>query len=183
MLRDSLRLTKYTLAMGMAAAILAGGLRSAPAHTLFINPRPRDQMDGYKPIRTPGFVLPCGVARKDGQPTTTLQSGAMQMVQWKETVPHDGCFLIEFSKSDTDPFMQLAVEKHPSDSVPNRSYTKMIQLPNMECTGCILRVRQYMAPSNPCPPANLQDMDGNLYYSCANITLKKSASGTNLSTT
>jgi hypothetical protein len=150
----------------------------AQAHTLFMSPKPRDQMDGYKPTRTPGFVMPCGVARSAAQPTTTLPAGAMQMIQWKETVPHPGCFLIEFAKSDTDQFQRLAVEPHPAAMVANKAYAKMIQLPDQPCTSCILRIRQYMANSNPCPPADLKDGDANLYYSCANITLDQGVGGT-----
>jgi MYXO-CTERM domain-containing protein len=167
-----LRVLRTVWLAATLVAPIAGQLERAEAHTLFISPTPRDQQDGYKPPRA-GFVLPCGVARAGAQPVNTLPSGTMQMIQWKETTPHPGCFLIEFSMSDAGPFQRLTVEPHPAGITANRMYNKMVQLPDVECTGCVLRVRQYMANANPCPPTNLMDMDQNLYYSCANITLKR----------
>jgi hypothetical protein len=152
----------------------------AGAHCLWTMPAARDQRDGYKPPpRDPGFVLPCGVARAASQPTTTLPTGAMQLVKWTETVYHPGCFLIEFAKSDTDPFSQLMVYKHPNTTTTPMPYETMVTLPDQACVGCILRVRQVMLGSNTeaCPPANMQDLDTNLYYSCANITLEKRSAG------
>jgi hypothetical protein len=173
--------SKAPLSVLVATFVLASGLCgiavNAEAHTLFMSPKPRDQMDGYKPTRTKGFVLPCGVARSGGQPTTTLKSGAMQMVQWKETVYHPGCFIIDFAKSETDQFQRIAVEAHATGQTSGRVYQKMIQLPNMQCDGCILRIRQYMADASPCPPADLQDMDADLYYSCANVVLSSAGGG------
>jgi MYXO-CTERM domain-containing protein len=172
-----LRALRY---LGLAAAVVlpnATPSGRAEAHTLWMAPKPRDQMDGYKPIRTPGFVLPCGVARSPAQPQNPLAGGVMQMVTWKETTPHPGCFVIEFAMSDAGPFQRLAVEPHPPQITANRTYNKMIMLPDVECTDCVLRIRQYMANANPCPPTNLMDMDPNLYYSCANISLKKGGGG------
>jgi hypothetical protein len=166
------RLTTLVLASGLCAITAM-----AQAHTLFMSPKPRDQMDGWKPTRTKGFVLPCGVARSGGQPINMLKSGAMQMVQWKETVYHPGCFIIDFAKSDTEQFQRIAVEPHPTGQTSGRVYQKMIQLPNMQCDGCILRIRQYMADASPCPPADLQDMDPDLYYSCANVVLSGAGGG------
>jgi MYXO-CTERM domain-containing protein len=172
MQREPLRVLKIVRPLALALAFMTGAYGTAQAHTLWMMPAPRDNMDGYKPTRTAGFVQPCGVVRRPTQPITNLTAGAMQMVTWKETTPHPGCFLIEFAMSDAGPFQRLTVEPHPADITPNRNYMKMIQLPNMECTGCILRIRQYMVNSNPCPPVNLNDNSGDLYYSCANINLR-----------
>ena len=149
------------------------------AHTLWTMPRPRDQKDGYKPPpRDPGFVLPCGVARSATQPVTTLKSGAAQMVQWDETISHPGCFLIEFARSDSEPFRNLLTYPHPN-TPGRRQYQAMINLPAEPCTGCILRIRQVMLGSNTetCPPANMRDLDPYLYYSCANINLTADQGG------
>jgi MYXO-CTERM domain-containing protein len=155
--------------------VISSGL--AQAHTLWMAPAPRDDMDGWKPGRSAGFMLPCGVARKAGQPNTTMTSGAMQMVQYKETVNHDGCFVIDFAPGEGGPFNRLDVLIHPAKMQSGTVYSRMVKLPDMECTDCIIRVRQYMAKTTPCPPDNTPDMDPNYYYSCANITLKKGAGG------
>src|SRR5256885_1913765 len=100
----------YTLMLLLVGAEISA--RPAQAHTKWMDPAPRDQVTGYKPQAPPGggFVLPCGVNRTMAQPVTTLPSGAMQTVKWLETITHPGCFLIEFSASDTgpsSPFQQL----------------------------------------------------------------------------
>jgi MYXO-CTERM domain-containing protein len=104
-------------------------------------------------------------------------SGAMTMMKWTETVPHDGCFVVDFATSDGAAFKPIMVVPHPNTSKSNQVYNQMVQLPDVECTDCILRVRQYMAASSPCPPANTPDMSTNYYYACANITLKKGGGG------
>jgi len=146
-----------------------------------MSPTPRDNVDGYKPTRTAGFVLPCGVARKPGQVTTPLQAGAMQMVAWEETITHPGCFLIEFGPTDsaTETFQLLTTYKHPNTTKAPMNYQTMVKLPDQECTNCVLRIRQVMMDNNTatCPPANMPDMAPILYYSCANITLQKSGGG------
>ena len=174
MQREPLRTKKIICLSMMLAGFVVGQAADASAHALWNMPAPRDNRDGYKPPpRNPGFVLPCGVARNANQPTTNLRAGAMQMVQWTETTTHPGCFLIEFSRSDTEPFQQLTVYPHPNATNTPLPYSTMVRLPDQPCTGCILRLRQVMLGNNTatCPPANLSDLSPDLYYSCANINL------------
>jgi MYXO-CTERM domain-containing protein len=165
---------KHHLRLLVSVCLATASLSAAAeAHTLWMSPNPRDQMDGWKPGRSPGFMLPCGPARKAGQPMNTMKAGSMQMVTFKETVSHDGCFVIEFASSDAGPFQVLDTLVHPAAMKDNTVYTRMVQLPDMTCTDCILRVRQYMAKSTPCPPPSTPDMSALWYYSCANVTLTK----------
>jgi hypothetical protein len=167
------------LRLACVVAFVCASSVSVQAHTLWTMPRPRDQQDGYKPPpRDPGFVLPCGVARGAAQPVTTLRAGAAQMVQWDETISHPGCFLIEFARSDSEPFQNLLTYPHPN-TPGRRQYQAMINLPAQPCTGCILRIRQVMLGTNSetCPPANMRDLDPYLYYSCANIILTADPGG------
>lgn len=172
-------MTKYIVVSFVVAASSIALVRPASAHTLWNDPAPRDDQDGYKPQGSAGFVLPCGVARKASQPVTKLKADSKRMVQWTETVPHPGCFLIEFAKSETDKFQMLSVYKHPNSTKSPVPYTTEVKLPAEPCTGCILRIRQVMLGGNgaACPPTNMTDMDPNLYYSCANITLEASGKG------
>jgi MYXO-CTERM domain-containing protein len=172
---------KSLCSIPVVGAILFAMASAAPhahAHALWNMPKPRDNEDGYKPRRSTGFVLPCGVARKPAQPITTLKAGATEMVQWTETVTHPGCFLIEFAKSETDKFEMLSVVKHPNTTKTPQAYMAEIKLPAEPCTDCVLRLRQVMLANNTaaCPPANLSDNDPALYYSCANIKLEASGS-------
>jgi hypothetical protein len=118
-------------------------------------------------------MLPCGPPRKADQPKNMMKAGSMQMVTYKETVSHPGCWVIDFAPSDGEPFKVLDVQMHPAAMKDNTTYNRMIQMPDMACTDCVLRVRQYMAASTPCPPANTPDMSPLYYYSCANVTLLK----------
>jgi hypothetical protein len=69
---------------------------AAFAHALWTDPKPRDGKDGYKPGTTV-FKLPCGVGRTATQPVTMWAAGKPRTVKFTETVPHEGCFLIEFA--------------------------------------------------------------------------------------
>ena len=124
------------------------------AHALWTLPKPRDKQDGYKPPpRNPGFVLPCGVARSATQPVNPLTAGMPMKVQ--STGAHPGCFLIEYARSDKDVFQRLTIYKHPDTTREPQPYETMITLPDEECTGCVLRIRQVMLANNNavCPPA------------------------------
>ncbi|HEY2901179.1 MAG TPA: SCE4755 family polysaccharide monooxygenase-like protein, partial [Polyangia bacterium] len=161
-----------------SGGLIVGAAAPAAAHTRMDMPPARDMMDGYKPTRTPGFVLPCGVVRKaaPAQPITTFPAGSTIGMKWTETIYHPGCFIVDFAPNDTGPstvFQRLQIGPHNPGTQPS-AYQVQLKLPSSACTNCILRVRQYMVGSNPCPPANLTDTDDNLYYSCANVVLSAS---------
>ncbi|HVR62290.1 MAG TPA: MYXO-CTERM sorting domain-containing protein [Polyangia bacterium] len=167
--------TRVCWPAAVCAAILVGAAgRPARAHTRMDMPPARDMQDGYKPTRTPGFVLPCGIARSAAQPVTSLVAGSTIGMKWTETVYHLGCFIIDFASADTGPstvFQRLQIAPHAPGTGEGVAYQAQVKLPAQPCTNCILRIRQYMLGSNPCPPANLRDNDANLYYSCANVVL------------
>ncbi len=149
---------------------------AAFAHALFVSPKPRDNVDGWKEFRTKGFVQPCGVARKSGQPVTVLKTGSTVSLSWNETVNHPGCFLVDFSE-DEKTFKELANFKHvnkPAITVAApRPYMTSVTLPaGVKCDGCILRLRQVMLGTEAavCPPPGGIDPN-DLYYSCANIVI------------
>jgi len=175
MSRRSFRTVKSICAVVLSAVAWGGITTDAHAHTRMDMPKARDMQDGYKPTRSPGFVLPCGIARSASQPINTLTAGSTIGMKWTETVYHPGCFIIDFAKNDTGPstvFQRLQVEPHATGTDTPKLYQASVKLPAEPCTNCILRVRQYMVGSNPCPPANLKDNDANLYYSCANVVLE-----------
>ncbi len=165
-----------TLALAVAiSGTLAGWAADTWAHALLTDPPPRDKQDGYKPTRSPNFVLPCGIGRGPAQPITRLQAGATVTVKWSETVYHPGCYLIEFAKSDNDPFQRLTTLPNPPATTVPRPHQAQVTLPGEPCTGCVLRLRQYMAM--PCPPAKIDDLSPNFYYSCGNIELQGPGGG------
>ncbi len=160
------------------SSVILGNAALATAHALWVSPKPRDQQDGWKEDgRTPGFVLPCGLARDPKQPTTTIPNPNQPLkVDWSETVNHPGCFLIDLSTDDTN-FTMLANFKHKATGGTPRAYTTNVMLPaGLNCTGCTIRLRQIMLGSEaaPCPPVPIPK--NVTYYSCANIVV--SAAGT-----
>jgi MYXO-CTERM domain-containing protein len=180
MSRRSFRTVKSICAVVLSAIAWGGVTADAGAHTRMDMPKARDMQDGYKPTRSPGFVLPCGIARSASQPINTLTAGSTIGMKWTETVYHPGCFIIDFAKNDTGPstvFQRLQIEPHAAGSDTPKLYQVSVKLPAEPCTNCVLRVRQYMVGSNPCPPTNLKDNDANLYYSCANVVLETGGGG------
>jgi hypothetical protein len=180
MSRRSFRTVKSLCAVVLSAVTWGGVTADAGAHTRMDMPKARDMQDGYKPTRSPGFVLPCGIARSASQPINTLTAGGTIGMKWTETVYHPGCFIIDFAKNDTGPstvFQRLQIEPHATGTDTPKLYQVSVKLPAEPCTNCILRVRQYMVGSNPCPPVNLKDNDANLYYSCANVVLETGGGG------
>lgn len=167
-----LRSVRPLLLFVVSFAVFVGQAQLAHGHTRWMTPAPRSNVDGYKP---PGIMLPCGIARTAAQMVTSFPAGSTQMVRWQETIYHNGCYLIEFAPSDTGTFQRLANFPNPARTVANRFHQTMITLPNEPCTNCVLRIRQVMTDGMPataaCPPANMTDQSGYLYYSCANIAL------------
>src|SRR6266540_7012509 len=160
----------------IGAATLVVAPRPVLGHALLVTPPPRDMQDGYKdpPRAPPGTGAPCGISEAASQPHTNLTSGAMT-VNWKETVNHPGCFVVDFSPAGDANWVQLAVKSHmnpPSASVP-RNWSVGVTIPSAPCTKCTLRVRQLMLNNDvtdaQCPPATIPA--GATYYSCANITI------------
>jgi MYXO-CTERM domain-containing protein len=154
-------------------AVLLGVVTWAPrvrAHTLLVTPPPRDERDGYKDPSGP-----CGVFRTSPpQPLTEYTAGESLHVEWRETIDHPGCFVIDFAETDDRNFQILGVKSHQgaAGGMP-RDWSLDVTLPRENCTGCTLRSRQLMlaadVPEAQCPPSSVPS--GATYYSCANIVL------------
>ena len=172
---------KYRKALALCP-LLALLPSAAFAHALFVSPKPRDNVDGWKELGTRGFMHPCGAVRKAGQPVTLLKTGGTISVSWAETVNHPGCFLLDFSE-DEKTFTLLANFKHRNTpaitAAAPRPYMTSITLPaDIKCDSCILRLRQVMLRSEAaaCPPPGVIDPN-DLYYSCANVVISDSGPG------
>src|SRR5690348_12413525 len=79
---------------------------SVHAHALLDEPAPRDQQDGYKDGSA------CGVGFDPSQPVTSYAPGQTVNVQWRETVDHPGCFLLELSAGADQDFQILGRKSH-----------------------------------------------------------------------
>ena len=161
------------------------GSNAVWGHALLVVPQPRDQQDGYKdpPRAPPGTGAPCGIMRvaPPTQPQTTFTAGQKLNVQWKETVNHPGCFVVDFANANDTGFTVLGVKSHAgaAGAMP-RSWNVDVTLPSAPCPACTLRLRQLMLPADlpdaMCPPATIPA--GDTYYSCSNVILTGGDAGT-----
>jgi hypothetical protein len=101
-------------------------------------------------------------------------------VEWRETVDHAGCFLVEFSAQGDQDFQVLGRKTHSNPPPPvdvtsaePRRWSMPVVLPNVSCEECTLRLRQIMVPEDlaedACPPPTTPV--GSVYTTCANISL------------
>jgi len=159
----------------LGTAALLGPWSSARAHTNVTCPVSRDGRDDHKDSNG---GAPCGVARMSSQAVGHFAPGSSIAVQWKETVNHPGCFLVDFSAAGDANFQMLANVKHSTSGSTPRSYSTMVTLPTAPCDSCTLRVRQVMLANDTtaCPPATIP-MDVT-YYSCSNVVIADGASDT-----
>ncbi len=149
----------------------------ASAHALW-------KLDGTTPPRNVDNVnnlkaAPCGGLLRGNNPAngpTTFQKGTEIMVQWIESIDHNGHFNIHFSPAgepaaQADFTVQLPIGKVAGDPNPQMNYiddqagggihnfTGYVTLPDVECAECTLQLIQYMSGSKT------------NYYSCADIKL------------
>lgn len=161
-----IRVLVYALATTCAGRVAA--------HALLAEPPPRDQQDGYKD------GSPCGVGFDASQPLTTYAAGQALKVQWRETVDHPGCFLVELSKGADQDFQILGRISHSNPPLPEmastaepRHWSLDVTLPSTPCSGCTLRLRQLMldadVSADACSPDNAAPRS--IYTTCANIAL------------
>lgn len=159
------------------AGALLGALLLAPAparaHSIWVDPRPRDNDDGHKDFNG---GAPCGgVKRVDNNPDRHYVAGGKATIKWDEAINHAGCFVIGLSAADDKDFRQLLVVPHdntppdPDRGTPPRHYSATVELPkDIVCDKCTLQLRMLMV-SGKCPPDPI--MPNTTYYSCADIRI------------
>lgn len=166
---------------------------SAQAHIKLLKPASwltEDEVGG------PQKGGPCGPGGPDDvQPmplsmdVTTVHAGDTIMVEFEETVHHQGWFRIaldadpskfeelkfpnttdctyDMSKVPTTPHGNVLVDGLGMDEAltgPNRKFAEMVKLPDTPCEKCTLQVIQVMADIVHSPP-------GCIYYHCAQLTI------------
>ena len=138
----------------------------ASAHIALTYPPPRTQSQK---------VGPCGAAGSvRGTAVTVLAPGSMLEVKWAETINHPSHYRISFDQDGQDftvpaDFMDFSqTENVVADNIADGTgpFTRMIQLPDIECENCTLQLIQMMYDK---PPYG----DGNdIYFQCADIALR-----------
>jgi MYXO-CTERM domain-containing protein len=143
-------------------SVFATGI-AAHAHVRMLEPAPRSAADGL----TTG---PCGNVAKNGE-YTKLAPGSDLVVRFEESVAHQGCFQIAYSKDGTNNFQVLGQYDDPAGSQGTLSRT--VKLPNESCRDCVVQVRQLVL-NGPClndGGIQVPDPGGQTYYSCADICM------------
>jgi len=112
---------------------------------------------------------PCGGVARTLIPKVLMQGDSV-FVKFKETINHPGHFRIAFSSAADAGFDQnilmdniLHAPANEGGADANGIYTKMIKLPDMECSDCTLQLIQVMTTAT----------SSSNYYSCADIQLTK----------
>ncbi|WP_394822721.1 hypothetical protein [Pendulispora albinea] len=137
---------------------------SAWGHAVLTSPVPRDLTCDDADCK----VGPCG-GRSPGAPKYKFEKTGDLKLSWTETIDHEGCFVVELSKTGDDKNFQV-LQTIPDDAngVP-LTRTSTIRLDGgVECEHCVLRVRQIMSGSSAgCTAAT----DASTYFSCADIII------------
>lgn len=162
--------------MGVTLGAIVGTPSVASAHALFVNPVPRDTTD------TKLKMGPCGGDAMNGplvkkQPVVQYAVGAKIMVDFKETVAHQGCYLFQLSTTGDDKnFTMLKLgdgvtNAQVNDPAGNGGNQKVeLQLPaGVMCQNCTLRMIQVMLGAN-CA-ANQDPTATPNYYSCVDVRI------------
>jgi uncharacterized protein (TIGR03382 family) len=123
-------------------------------------PIPRSNADSLK-------TGPCGdVAGMPGVYTKVAQ-GADVMVKFEETMAHEGCYQVAWSKAG-GPFQVVAQVPDPGGSQGMQTIT--VKAPNESCPECVLQLRQ-ITLGGPCTTDAGPQVPGasDTYYSCADV--------------
>lgn len=130
------------------------------AHIRMTAPTPRSTSDALK-------TAPCGGVDANGT-FTRFAPGATAAVKFEETVGHEGCYQVAFSK-DGSTYTVLAQYADPAGA--QGMQTRNVKLPTEPCSNCVLQLRQIMA-NGPCGDAGFQTPTAtDTYYSCADICI------------
>lgn len=139
--------------------ILAWNPTPLSAHTRWVDPPPRNTSSGLK-------TGPCGNVPPTNRPTV-YPSGEDVYVTWEETVDHPGWYRIAFSPGGDEDFDTHILADNLPDTPGLGTYTLMLTLPSVECTGCTLQLIQVMTDKPK------EDGEYQKYYSCADIELQR----------
>ncbi|MBX3186841.1 MAG: hypothetical protein KF819_07495 [Labilithrix sp.] len=147
-----------------------GAPATAFAHAYIVNPPARDISNPNKnAIAHKQAAAPCGNVPRTGKPMK-YDAGATITVTWEETIAHNGCYQVRFSKENDTNFVLL---KQIDDPVGNQGVqSTTVTLPNENCPACTLTVRQFMqgGTTATCAP-DASSAAGGIYYSCADICI------------
>lgn len=152
-----------SLSASLAAAVSIP--RAAHAHTLLMAPPPVTNNDNAK-------SGPCGCefggdpACPASWPKTKLTAGESYIVQWKETVNHNGRFRLAFATKPVDQVTgadldaNVLYDEVDDNSTNGATLTTTIVVPDTPCVACTLQLRQLMeGAAQP------------YYYSCASVEI------------
>lgn len=161
-MRNSMLLGSAVLSSTLLFSALSFG------HTELVSPPPREDA-GCNGTVAACKTAPCG-GQPPGDPYVKVGSNGKLSVTYQETINHNGCFVVELSKTGNDDnFIPLNVAK---DNSNKQSHTVNIQLDGgFDCQFCTLRVRQMMMATTPtkCDPNAVPDQG--TYYQCADIQI------------
>lgn len=163
----------YVLIASAMAYIIA--MSPASAHALWkpgsITPPRADNL--FNNLK----AAPCGNLPRGNNPAV-FQKGTEIMVEWVESINHQGYFKINFSPAGDANFIPLLIKKDANDqnpqfnypddqngAIPNgqvHTFSGLITLPDTVCTDCSLQLIQVMVANNGTE---------SFYYSCSDINL------------
>lgn len=124
---------------------------------------------------------PCGrEGSTRGNAVTTVRSGSVLRVTWRESVNHPSHFRISFDDDGDDDFVDpaSAEDRFTNDTVlidgisdeAGGTFSADVTLPDIECDHCTLQLIQVMYDKAPYVVGT-----NDLYYRCADLTLKRDA--------
>ncbi len=108
---------------------------------------------------------PCGGAIGGSAPTkmtpppVTLSANQSVALHWKETIDHEGYYLIQFSTGNETQWTTLANIPDNQSGAGTHFFSAPVVMPNYTCDQCILRLVQVMVAGG----------NETYYYSCADI--------------
>lgn len=119
---------------------------------------PRYSNTGLKEQNEPcGYTIPSNITLVPTNKRASFPRGATVKVEWKETVPHAGHFLVDVSSDNEVSFQNEVQVTHSSVAYDN--YSLNVTLPeNCLDDHCVVRMRQYMEGSTK-----------PYYFSCADV--------------
>ena len=155
--------------LGLRVLVIAAGLAipaAAVAHVRAVSPAPRSQADNLK-------SGPCGNVPRTATPTV-YAPGQTVTVKWTETIGHEGCYQVAFSKDDVS-WTVLTQVADPA-ALQGMQMTTVTLPAGVSCLNCTLQVRQLMLENTAnkvcapdAAPPSAGGALGSTYYSCADI--------------
>ena len=162
----------FTISLG-ALGLLVAGLHAPPVlgHARLLSPTPISSSPGLKQ------PAPCGAPAANtltGAPPTELVIGDQILIQWEETIDHDGYYRLSIDPTGTESVSEFAANVL-ADQLPDintaaqplpHPYETTITVPNLPCDPCLLQMVRFMSAT------------GTFYHSCAEIRIVSVAGAT-----